>query len=117
MHVFFSGIGGAAIGPLALIARQAGYEVSGSDSQDSAYVANLRSKGVTDIHVGQTIESIAALNSRKPIDWVVYSSAIPKTNPNHPELLFAKENNITATKRDEFLNKLLHDTGQKMIAI
>jgi len=31
MHVFFSGIGGTAIGPLAQIAHQAGYDLSGSD--------------------------------------------------------------------------------------
>jgi UDP-N-acetylmuramate-alanine ligase len=31
MHIYFSGIGGTAIGPLALIAKQAGYKVSGSD--------------------------------------------------------------------------------------
>jgi len=116
-HIYFSGVGGAAIGPLALIAMQAGYTVSGSDKQDSAYVANLRSKGITDIHVGQTVESIAALHSKKPIDWIVYSSAVPKEYPNHPELLFAKELGIHATKRDEFLNQLLLDTGQKMIAI
>src|SRR5690554_80080 len=33
MHIYFSGIGGAAIGPLALIAKQADYTVSGSDKQ------------------------------------------------------------------------------------
>jgi UDP-N-acetylmuramate-alanine ligase len=38
MHVYFSGIGGAGIGPLAQIAHQAGYKVSGSDQQASAYI-------------------------------------------------------------------------------
>lgn len=116
-HVYFSGIGGAGIGPLALIAMQAGYQVSGSDKQESSYVANLRSKGVDDIHIGQTTEAIAELHGKNPIDWIVYSSAVIKENPNHPELKFAKEMNITATKRDEFLNQILSDSGQKMIAI
>ena len=117
MHIFFSGIGGAAIGPLAQIALHAGYDVSGSDKQASDYVDNLRSKGITSIHIGQTTEAIAELHKKNPIDWIVYSSAIPKENPDHPELVYARDNNITATKRDDFLNKLLEDTGQKMIAV
>jgi UDP-N-acetylmuramate-alanine ligase len=49
MHIYFSGIGGVGIGPLALIAKQAGYEVSGSDLQDGQYVQYLRQQGITDI--------------------------------------------------------------------
>lgn len=116
-HIFFSGIGGAGIGPLALIAKQAGYDVSGSDKQDSGYVSNLRSKGITSIHIGQSEEAIRTLHQQKPIDWIVYSSAVPKENPNHPELVFAQNENIHNSKRDEFLQKLLDDTGQDMIAI
>lgn len=116
-HVYFSGIGGAGLSPLALIAKQAGYEVSGSDKQDSSYIHNLRNKGITDIHIGQTNDAITALHAKKPIDWIVYSSAIPKENPNHPELLFAKKHGIAHTKRDEFLSDLLDQTGQKMVAV
>src|SRR5688572_33503282 len=90
MHIFFSGIGGAGIGPLALIAKQAGYEVSGSDKQESQYTAALVAQGV-DLHIGQSHEQIKALHAKKPIDWLVYSSAVPKEDPNHPELAFAKE--------------------------
>lgn len=117
MHVFFSGIGGTGIGPLALIAKQAGYKVSGSDKQLSSYIGYLKSKGIDNISIGQTTETIAEIHNNNPIDWLVYSSAILKENPNHPELVFAKNNNITATKRDEFINKFLDDSGQKMIAI
>jgi UDP-N-acetylmuramate-alanine ligase len=105
MHIYFSGIGGVGIGPLALIAKQAGYEVSGSDLQDGQYVKYLREQGISDINIGQGRNQISALNARKPIDWFVYSSALPKTNPDHPELLFCKENNIKTSKRDELLNK------------
>lgn len=103
--------------PLALIAKQAGYRVSGSDKQDSDYIKHLRAKGINNLHIGQTKQAITALHTRDPIDWVVYTSAIPKENPNHPELVFAEENGIPHTKRDEFLNELLSETGQKMIAI
>jgi UDP-N-acetylmuramate--alanine ligase len=116
MHVYFSGIG-AGTGPLALIAHQAGYKVSGSDKQESDYVAYLKKHGVSNIHIGQTAESINKVHAKNPIDWLVYSSAVPIENPNHPELLFAKENNIKATKRDEFIAQILKDSGQKMIAI
>lgn len=117
MHIFFSGIGGAGIGPLALISHQAGYKVSGSDKQESSYISNLRAKGISDIHIGQSYEAIESLHAATPIDWIVYSSAVPKENPNHPELQFATDKGIRQSKRDEFLQKLLEDTGQKMIAI
>ena len=42
MNVYFSGIGGTAIGPLALIAHQAGYDVYGSDKQNSQYIEYLK---------------------------------------------------------------------------
>lgn len=117
MHIYFSGIGGVGIGPLALIAKQAGYQVSGSDLQEGQYVKYLREHGITDINIGQSRAQIAQLNERKPIDWLVYSSALPKTNPHHPELLFCEENHIKSSKRDEFLNKILEEKNLKLIAI
>jgi UDP-N-acetylmuramate--alanine ligase len=117
MHIYFSGIGGVGIGPLALIAKQAGYEVSGSDLQDGQYVQYLRSQGIADINIGQTRNQIFELNVRNPIDWFVYSSALPKTNPHHPEILFCQENNVKMSKRDELLNKILEEKNLKLIAI
>ncbi len=117
MHIFFSGIGGTGIGPLALIARQAGYDVSGSDKQRSIYTDYLLEHGLTDIKIGQTAESIAAVHAKNPIDWFVYSSALPLDNPNHPELKFVEENGIKHSKRDDFLNHLLQEKHLKMLAI
>lgn len=117
MHVFFSGVGGAAIGPLAMIAKQAGYEVSGSDINDNQYIDYLRQKGITDIHIGQSIDRISKLHSQKPIDWFVYSSALPKTDPDHPELEFVRQHNIKATKRDDLINEILSHKNLKMIAV
>lgn len=117
MHIYFSGIGGAGIGPLALVASQAGYEVSGSDKQMSSYIEYLHTQGITDVHIGQNAEDIAGLNAHHPIDWLVYSSALPMENPNHPELMFARENGIKATKRDEFITQFLDDKNLKMIAV
>jgi len=117
MHIFFSGIGGTGIGPLSLIAKQAGYEVSGSDKQDSQYIQYLKKHGISGIHIEQTEEALAKVHSENPIDWYVYSSAVEKENPNHPELLFVKEKGIKASKRDEFLDAFIRDRKLKLIAI
>lgn len=117
MHIYFSGIGGTAIGPLALIAHQAGLTVSGSDKQESQYLDYLRNQGITNIHVGQTTQNIHAAHMAQPIDWLVYSSAVAIENPNHPELIFAQQSDIRTSKRDELLNLILQQTGKKLIAI
>ena len=117
MHIYFSGIGGTGIGPLALIAKQAGYTVSGSDKQNSLYIEYLRKHGITDVHIGQTAVEIAKVHAEKPIDWFVYSSALPKENPDHPELVFCEKQNIKHSKRDELLNEILTQKNLKLIAI
>lgn len=117
MHIFFSGIGGAGIGPLAQIAQQAGYTVSGSDKQDSQYIQYLKAHGVTDIHIGQDYKSIERAHAKQPIDWFVYTSALPLENPDPPEIRFCAEQGVRTSKRDELLNLILRDTGLKLIAI
>jgi UDP-N-acetylmuramate--alanine ligase len=117
MHIYFSGIGGAGIGPLAQIAHQAGYTVSGSDKQDSQYVQYLRGHGIRDIHIGQDREGIEAVHEREPIDWFVYTSALPLENPDAPELKFCREQDIKTSKRDELLNRILSDKKLELIAI
>ncbi len=117
MHIYFSGIGGAGIGPLALLALQAGYKVSGSDKVDSQYLGYLRSKGISEIHVGQTEEAIRDVHQNDPIDWFVYSGALTRVTPKHPELAFCEENLIHTSKRDELLNKIIADKNLNLIAI
>lgn len=117
MHVYFSGIGGSVINSLAMIAHQAGYEISGSDIAPSPYIDNLKKYGVSDIHIGQTAEQITAVHAKKPIDWFVYSAALPMTDPDHPELKFCEQNGIRTSKRDEFLNFIIEDKNLKLISI
>lgn len=117
MHLFFSGIGGSGIGPLALIARQAGYRVSGSDKQDSQYIQYLKKRGITDIYIGQSRNSIASVHEKEPIDWYVYSSAVAIENQHAPELEFCKEQGIKTSKRDELLNRILREKDLKLIAV
>lgn len=118
MHVYFSGIGGAGIGPLALIAHKASFEVSGSDKQDSSYIHYLHTQGIDNIHIGQSFQQIAEIHKRHPIDWLVYSSAVSKEQGEEaPELRFCRENGIKATRRNEFLNALLKENKFKLVAI
>lgn len=117
MHIYFSGIGGAGIGPLAQIAHQAGYTVSGSDKQDSSYIDYLKAHGINNIHIGQSLEAISAINAKQPIDWFVYSSAISLENANHPEIEFCKQHDIKTSKRDELLSVILSDKGLGMIGV
>ncbi len=117
MHIFFSGIGGTGIGPLALVAKQAGYTVSGSDKQDSLYIDYLRKHDIHDIAIGQSYESIADAHAQEPIDWYVYSSAVSIEQPNASEFTFCHENGIRMSKRDELLNEIVTEKDLKLLAI
>jgi len=118
MHIFFSGIGGTGIGPLSLIAHQAGFDVCGSDKQHSNYIDYLRAHGVTDIHIGQSYDQIAEVHAKTPIDWFVYSSAIAKEQgAKSEEMRFCEEHNIKMSRRDELLNEIMQQKNLKLIAI
>ena len=117
MHIYFIGIGGTAIGPLALIAHQMGYKVSGSDKQESQYINYLKQQGITSINIGNDENNIKSANDETPVDWVIYTSAVPLENPNHPEIIFAKNNGIRHSKRDELLSKIIDESGKKLVAI
>ncbi|HLB66403.1 MAG TPA: Mur ligase domain-containing protein [Candidatus Saccharimonadales bacterium] len=114
MHVFFSGIGGVGISPLASIAKQLGHEVSGSDKQHSQYLDSLKAQGISELFVGQSVEQIDALHAKKPIDWYVYSSAVKEENP---ELVYARSKGIKVSKRGEFINHVIKEKRLKLIAI
>lgn len=114
MHIYFSGIGGTAIGPLALIAKQAGFSVSGSDQQDSQYISYLRKHGINDIQIGQTSQQIAAAHASQPIDWLVHSSAVAQ---DQAELVYARQHGIRVTKRDGLIKVILEEKQLRMVAI
>lgn len=113
MHIYFSGIGGTAIGPLALLAQDAGFEVSGSDITQNRYTSIIDRAGVK-IAIGQTGAEIENLHKSKHIDWLVATSALPE---DHPEIIFAQQNGIRISKRDEFLNYVLEEKQLKMLAV
>lgn len=117
MHIFFSGIGGTGIGPLALIAKQAGFDVSGSDKQDSQYIQYLRKHGISNITIGQDYDDIAAAHVHQPIDWFVYTSALAIEHADAPELKFCRDYNIKTSRRDELINLMLNKEHFKLVAI
>lgn len=117
MHIYFSGIGGTGLGPLALIARQAGFHVSGSDKQHSQYIDYLRDKGITNIHIGQDYDAIAAVHAERPIDWFVYTTAVTSEQADPPELKFCHHNEIRVSHRDELLNHILKEKQLKLLAV
>lgn len=117
VHVFFSGIGGTGIGPLALIAKQAGFVVSGSDKQDSAYIHYLRDQGITNIHIGQSGQAIEDVHTSKPIEWYVYSAAVAIEQPDAPEFAFCRSQGIRLSQRDELINLILEEKQLKLIAV
>lgn len=117
MHIYFSGIGGTGLGPLAIIAGQADFQVSGSDKQDSEYIHYLHKHGVNAVHIGQTTEQIAAVHAETPIDWLVYTTAVTSEHADPPELAFCKARGIRISKRDELLNYILQEKQLQMIAI
>jgi UDP-N-acetylmuramate--alanine ligase len=73
-RLHFVGIGGAGMSGLALIAKELGAAVTGSDRADSSYTARLREHGIHPI-LGHAAENVP------PGAEVVYSTAVPPTNP------------------------------------
>lgn len=113
MNIYFSGLGGVGIGPLTEIAHDAGHTVMGSDLSESLVTEELRGKGIS-VTIGQTGEFLRESHGKTPLDWFVYTAALPA---DHPELLVAKELGIRTGKRDEFLAEFIKTHNLKLIAI
>lgn len=113
MNIYFSGIGGVGIGPLAEIARDAGYSIQGSDAKLSLVTAELEKSGVR-ISTDQTGVFLEECHRETPLDWFVYTAALPDS---HPELVKARELGLRIAKRDELLNAIIRDKHLKLIAV
>lgn len=112
MNIFFSGIGGVGIGPLAQIAADAGYEVQGSDAKESLMTRQLKERGIP-VSIGTDATFLQACHDTKPIDWLVHTAGLPAS---HPELLLAKKLGIKIAKRDELLARIIEEKNLKLIA-
>ena len=92
----FVGIGGAGMSGLALVARQLGATVTGSDQAESSYCERLRTAGIEPV-IGHD-----AANVPEGAD-VVVSTAIPEDNP---ELAAARAAGATVMHRGDLLGEL-----------
>lgn len=113
MNIYFCGIGGVGLGPLAEIALDAGYTVQGSDNAESLMIEHLQKRGV-EIDFHQDGVFLRNRHAEKPIDLVVYSAGVPNTNA---DIIAAKELGIRLMKRDGLLAHIIETKDLELIAI
>jgi UDP-N-acetylmuramate--alanine ligase len=104
-RLHFIAIGGAGMSGLALVARQLGAEVTGSDRAESSYMDRLRAAGI-EPRLGHDAEQVPAEAE------VVVSTAVPEDNP---ELVWARERGQTVIHRGELLAELCSE--RRLLAV
>ncbi len=95
-NVHMIGIGGVSMSGIAAILINWGFNITGSDLNDSDSIKTLIEKGAK-ITIGHNLEHIANC------DIVIYSAAVKSTDP---EMQKAKELNIPTIERADFLGDL-----------
>ena len=113
MRIYISGISGTGMGPLALMAKDAGIEVCGSDLSKGAIYDELVKAGI-EVKIGPQDGKFLQKKIDEGIEWFAYTSALPE---DHTELVMARENGIKCTKRDDLTSYLVDELGLKMIAV
>jgi UDP-N-acetylmuramate--alanine ligase len=94
--VHFIGIGGSGMCPLAEILHSEGYEITGSDNNESESLSRIQALG---IHV--TMEQRA--ENIRGAEMIVYTAALL---PDNPELVAAKKSNIPTFERAKLLGAI-----------
>jgi len=105
-HIYLIGIGGIGVGGLALLLKDKGFKVSGSDMCENHMTALLRENGI-DVFIGHRREHMGV-----DVDLVGYSSAIKQDNP---EIAEAQRRGVTIVPRGKLLGLLSWD--KKVIAV
>src|SRR3954471_17200089 len=95
-QLHFIGIGGAGMSGLALVSKQLGASVTGSDQAESSYSERLREAGIEPA-IGHDAANVP--DSAE----VVVSTAIPEDNP---ELAAARAAGATVLHRGDLLGEL-----------
>lgn len=113
MNIYISGISGTGMGPLALMAKAAGFDVYGSDLSKGAIYEELIKAGI-EVAIGEQDGKFLETKLKDGIDWFVHTSALPE---DHPELIMAREAGIKCTKRDDLTAFLVSELGLKMVAV
>ena len=110
--IHFIGIGGVGMSPLAKMLIESGFIISGSDCSDSTNVQMLRNMGAK-IFIGQDGKNLLNTDGTSSCEAIVYSTAIPKTNP---EMVKAKELKIPILHRAD-INAFFVNSKKKGIAV
>jgi len=100
-NIFFCGIGGIGMSGLALLAKNNGFNVSGSDSCSAEMNKNIKSLLENGIYVYNNHSS----DNLKGVELVVYTSAI--NLDSNPEIIEAKRLSIECISRADFLARLM----------
>lgn len=100
MKIHFIGIGGISMSALAEICINKGYQVSGSDMNESYLLDKLRNQGAK-IFIGHSKEHIS-----DDVDMVIYTAAVHEDNP---EMIATKEKNKLTMDRAAFLGQIMRE--------
>ena len=98
-RVHFIGVGGSSMSGLASLLNDEGYIVSGSDRTRSHKTDALAEKGIR-IHIGHDAQSV------HDADFIVYSAAIPESNPERAE---AFSRGIPQLERCDLIGQLMEN--------
>lgn len=96
-RIHFIGIGGVGMSGIALVLKNLGFDVSGSDLQESDITRRLTEAGVK-VCIGHARENLA------DAEVAVFSTAVPSDNP---ELAAARDKGVPIIRRAEMLAELM----------
>lgn len=102
--IHFVGIGGSGMCPLAEILHHKGYELTGSDVNESDTLQRIRSYGIP-VTMGHRAENVG------DAELVVYTAAVKQDNP---ELTAAKERGIPTVERSVMLGMVTRKYGNSI---
>jgi len=96
-RIHFIGIGGISMSSLAMISKERGYEVSGSDRSESPLTRRMAEAGIT-VYYGHAAEQLGNA------EIVVYTAAVHEENP---EMAEAARRGLPRFSRAEYLGWLM----------
>jgi len=96
-RIHFIGAGGCSMSGLALLMKNRGHIVTGSDRTKSHKTDMLNEIGAT-IHIGHAVEQV------RDADFIVYTAAI---SPDNPERVEAQRLGIPSLERADFIGRLM----------
>lgn len=95
-RIHFIGIGGSGMCPLAEILHKEGYQLSGSDNNETDTLNRIKSLGIP-VTMGQKAENIEGA------EMIIYTAALL---PDNPELVAAKASGIPTFERSKLLGAI-----------